>query len=79
MNVNMPSGITSIIQERDNVNLEKFKMAYVRSTKIIEAEYIAMNHQDNTDYEKGYINGLITACNILKKHLGEPKIQEDNQ
>lgn len=59
------------IKEEDCYNkrdeCEMYKESYDYAEKSLITEHCTMNHQENTEYEKGQINGFITALTILRK------------
>jgi tRNA U34 5-carboxymethylaminomethyl modifying GTPase MnmE/TrmE len=57
--------------------LNRYKQAKDYVKKAITTQHCTMNHMENTEYEKGQINGLIQASNILNKAFKE--FEEDGK
>lgn len=47
--------------------IERYENAYAYADRAIYSQHCTMNHMENTEYEKGKINGLINASNIMNK------------
>ncbi len=59
--------------EEQQQEIERYKAGYEYIDKAIYTQHCTMNHMENTDFERGQINGLTTAGNIVTKTLGNTR------